>query len=637
MALSGGVAENALSGAAEDVNPFSLGSSAGLGPLQANANLGLFQIPISASFLNPSATTTFSPTSYYNPTVTQGALSNSLILGPQFGGGQSSSSSIFGGGGGGGGSGGGDVANNINYSPTTTISQSLPGVPGFSTLPNILQGNASQNIVTQGNAMPSFMGGGGSNPLIGNISPPIAAGGFLPMLPYPMNQQEGNNGQQIMPGSSSTPAVGSSQQAGGYPSPPQPPPQPAMAQMQAPQGMSMQQRLAGAANPMAMALLGDPQQGQMDGGSPLTAGAGRAVAPDQPISQSAQDTIDELERLKGQVSPAAAAAIDNFTKSAAAKLMEHKANKNILEPKLQEAEAKVDAIRKDAHDQATAEGNARALQDTEQAIFDRKTPAEQSAIRRGLENFKYRGAAHPKLRTALSVTGMLGNTGIARAARAMDAHMTTAEKTEEQRDDDAASKFLTEVHSAMSERHANMATDLTAGSSEVNDFRTQLSHNDQTLRQGLENSKDLYMAPGQMKLEALGKEASMTEHQATTRGQGVREAEIPFQQSMARGNLAANQQRANTGSEALGLAQEKFNKVLSEASKENSKKDLQIQALQQQAKYAPFLPKTQTGYDQFRNNTLGLIKNGTLSRQDANKLMQMAISEGHLADVPEAK
>jgi hypothetical protein len=196
------------------------GSSPSLGPGDS-ANLGLFQIPISASFLNPSATATqtFNPT--VNQNVTQSSpfdfnLNFSQIGAPR----NSASASLFGGGGGDGGPAGYNSAN-INYAPSVSLSQNLPNPPGFASMPNILQGGVSQNVVTRPNMMPTMMGGGGNPPMIGQIAPPIAAGGYLPMMPYPMNQQQQyGNVQQITPGMPPPASNGSAQQAGGYPSVP---------------------------------------------------------------------------------------------------------------------------------------------------------------------------------------------------------------------------------------------------------------------------------------------------------------------------------------------------------------------------------------------------------------------------------
>jgi hypothetical protein len=525
-----------------------------------NPLTGLLQSLLGGGGATATATTDQTSNVIANPTFNQqGGIQQDLVLGPQIGGTGGSASAAggglfgFGGSSAKGGAGGSNFES-VNYSPSLSLTSNPPPVPGFPSMPNLLQGGAQQNVVTPYKPMSPIMAGGSPTSLIGQMAPPIAAGGYLPMMPYPMNQQQqqSSSQEQILPGMASPASNGTAQQAGGYAAPPP----------QAPQGMSMMQRLQGAANPMVMSLTG-PQQGTMDNSQQATpvqqAETGRAVAPDEPISQSAQDTIDELERLKGQVSPAAAQAIDNYTKSVAAKLGTHKANKDILEPKLQQAEAQRDAVTKEASDRAEPEGNAKELQATKDKIYNNKTPQEQQAITRGANNFKYKGSVHPKLRGALAVAGFLGNTGIARAARSMDTHMTALEKAEEVRDDKAYSQFLTEVHQAMSEQHANLATNLTGADASVTDYRSQLSHNDENLRQGIENSKDMYMAPGQMNLEALGKEASMAEHQATARGQGVREAEIPFQQSIAKGNLAAHQLSAGVAAQNAGLSREKFN------------------------------------------------------------------------------
>jgi len=207
-------------GAINWLNPLSGG---GGGPL----NAGLVSVPL--NFLNPSATSTFDPTVYANPTINQGGLSNALVIGPQIGGGQETSASIFGGGGGGHG-GGGNITDNINYHPSTTFAPTLPTIPGipqqqpFMNTPNMSLPNPSMTPILQPNNV------SGQLAQTVNMRPPIAAGGYLPLLPYPLNQPSTQPGspEQIIPGMSSPPATqGNAQQAGGYaaPSPPPTPPQ----------------------------------------------------------------------------------------------------------------------------------------------------------------------------------------------------------------------------------------------------------------------------------------------------------------------------------------------------------------------------------------------------------------------------
>jgi hypothetical protein len=187
--------------------PTSLSGSAGLGQTQANLNVGLFQVPIQAQFLNPTSTTTFDPTVYANPTVTQGPFPNSLIFGPQIGGGQSSSSSIFGGGGHGGG-GGGNVSDNVNYHPTTILSSNPPNPPAMPGAPNFI--GAPNMTMQQPRMMPMPAPG---SPLDGMMTTrqPIAAGGVSPMMAGSSaipQQQQLSGGQPIIPGTAA--------QSGGY-------------------------------------------------------------------------------------------------------------------------------------------------------------------------------------------------------------------------------------------------------------------------------------------------------------------------------------------------------------------------------------------------------------------------------------
>jgi hypothetical protein len=216
------------------VNAFPLSANAGQGGGQAQNNYGLNLMPVQANFLDPTTTSTYNPTVTANPTVSQGVFGNSLILGPQIAGPNSSSAaSLFGGAGDGGGAGGGNIADNITYAPSTSLS--LPGVPGFAPMPNALQGGASQNIMTSPNMMPNT-----NNPFasIMNTSQPIAGGGVSPMMAGMMGmqqQQQAPGGQQIIPGTAS--------QAGRYDPPMQQSPMgngmPGMPQMpQLPTGMS---------------------------------------------------------------------------------------------------------------------------------------------------------------------------------------------------------------------------------------------------------------------------------------------------------------------------------------------------------------------------------------------------------------
>lgn len=192
------------------------GGSASGGGGQSQNNLGLNVLPVQANFLDPTSTSTFDPTVFANPTVTQGNLSNSLILGPQIAGPHTSSSaSLFGsaGGGGGGGDGGGNVSDNINYAPQTTLVSNLPPplqMPGQQPM-NLGSINSSPRI--QMMPMPPTQAG-----MMMPTTQPIAAGGVSPVLASMMaipQQQQLSQGQLVIPGSAS--------QAGGYDLPQAPP------------------------------------------------------------------------------------------------------------------------------------------------------------------------------------------------------------------------------------------------------------------------------------------------------------------------------------------------------------------------------------------------------------------------------
>lgn len=230
------------------------------------------------------ATTTQSPNVINNPSVQQGALSNSLIIGPQFAGAGGSASAAGGGFFGLGGSkatggAGGSVLDNINYSPSTTLVSNPPPPLGQPNNTPMQFGSLFANSMRPPSMIPQMQSSGDvTGQLLAQMPSPIAAGGYMPMTPYPLNQPSsgGYSGQSVMPGMSSPPAMqGTAQQAGGYSAPQQQP-------QQAPQGMSMQQRLAGAANPIAMAI---PRSNGLN-------------APPEPYDASS--TVAQYPQLQGQ-------------------------------------------------------------------------------------------------------------------------------------------------------------------------------------------------------------------------------------------------------------------------------------------------------------------------------------------------
>jgi hypothetical protein len=198
------------------LNPFSLSSSTGLGPLKANANLGLFQIPISASFLNPSATADQT----YNPTVTQnpyqsGIFNNNLDISAIGGPYNSATASLFGSGksnSGGAGGGGGNISG-INYNPTNILSSNLPAPLQMPAQQMANLGSVNSNPLSHMMPMPPSQAG-----MMMPTTQPIAAGGVSPVLAGMMavpQQQQLSQGQPVIPGTAS--------QAGGYDMPAPPP------------------------------------------------------------------------------------------------------------------------------------------------------------------------------------------------------------------------------------------------------------------------------------------------------------------------------------------------------------------------------------------------------------------------------
>lgn len=435
--LTGGASASDLLGQAgsSDFNPFSLGASAGPGPLQANANIGLFQVPISASFLNPSATTTFDPTVYANPNVTQGPFSNSLILGPQFGGGQISSASLFGGGGGGKG-GGGNITDNINYSPTTNVTSNLPNIGnGFPNMPNMLQGGAQQNVITRPNMLPMPPSQAGM--MMPTIQP-IAAGGISPtfagMMAVPQQQQIAQPGQQVIPGTAA--------QSGGYDMP-QPqgngiPGMPPMPQQQGgmPQMQGSPASMFGALNPMAMAFPQGPDQtgapmpglrGPMGesaspalamGGAPqaapqriqrpLQAGAGTNVRPDPTLSASQQEILQKQQSLSGAPSSIADKAKQDYDKAVEAAWQKYQKDTAEPEAARKKGEDATKTAMEDMQKLGTPDGLAKARNDAEQNVIDSLPPKVKAAYDRAAGVSK-----SSRMATAMSWAHRFARAGVA--------------------------------------------------------------------------------------------------------------------------------------------------------------------------------------------------------------------------------
>ena len=601
-------------GTSYDETPsFGTGTSAGLGlgPLQANANLGLFQIPISASFLNPSATTTFDPTTYANPTVTQGALSNSLILGPQFGGGQSSSASLFGGGGGEGG-GGGNVVDNINYSPTTDLTQNLPPVPGFAPMSNMLQGGASQNVMTPFRPLPmpnpnSAMG------MMMNTTQPIAAGGISPtmaaILAGPQQQLMAPPGQQIIPGSASY--------AGGYDQPPAP----------MPQSGGMPQMPMGGANAMGIPMMGggmgmpqmspanmpgnvmsrsgpvpfnqvtasglQPQQATADysrtgdfppftpgklitdangkkhwAQPPMQAGSQRAVGPSAPVSSDFQDYMDQAQQILDKLPSDTEGPISDFKSAAADFIDDHKTKDHLLRKNHDAASLGVLSHYVDQAINKTTQAQAARREDAAKKLFATKydTDAagnkvmseEQKSILRG-SSPQARGSVHPKWRMAGNIAEMaLGNTGIGKAIRTVDKAGETAAEKRAVIDRENFGRFVTQLDNmigSMDKAESGQGEDARALQT---DTREQMDHNDTQLNNNLSNAYKQIIEPAKFQVEGDKAQLGALSDQGKLRGEGIKEANQPFENAIQAGNLQAHQLSAASSAANAALGRQKF-------------------------------------------------------------------------------
>lgn len=608
-------------------------SGGGLPGLQANANLGLFQVPISASFLNPSATSTstFSPTVYANPNFKLGALSNVLNLGPQFAsGGTSSSASFFGGGGKGGGGGGGSILDNIDFHPSTTLVSNLPPPLQAPPLSSLLNGAFPQNIMTAPNMMPMPAP---SSPLAGmmNTTQPIAAGGISPTSAGPIQAAQSMGGSQNV----SQSYTGSAAQAGGYDQPPQQSPMPGFSYPQR-QGLSpasMSQFLM----PQAMALPPlQSQQAQMDQPSqPMQGGAGQAVTPAMPIDAEHQEILDGLKGLEGKAPAAAGGAIKAFNETTAEALKQHAAATKPLKEKLATENSALEAAR-DSAKKLMDPGEAQKLADNVKAqVYATKSPAQKAAIDRfetGTSGM-VENAPHPikdMLRTlGRGLEGGFGMTGQIYAQETRDynrAHLKYLTATRQQAaDQHEHDKFMEQVHQRIGDIHNATSNDLSATKSIVDDTRSALNHADTQLKSNVEMAKDMTFGPANEYMKGLTGEANVLSKESTVYGAGVSERQRQQGLGYQARNTAANERRANTGAESFQLQSLKNEQAQEKSNLEKQKLKEQLAGNQWTGKFASLEPKnTGIPLGDYEDYLLQQVQTGKIDKQTAREARDKA-------------
>lgn len=361
-----------------------------------------------------------------NPSVAQGALSNSVVLGPQIGGtggSAASSGGLFGlfGGGAKGGSGGSNSAY-VDQHNTTDLTSNLPAPLQMPGMPNLLSGSglASQVQTPNGPTFNSVQnnGNGIMDQILASMPRPTAAGGILPTIEQPLNQPGGDGGQQVF--------NGSAQQSGGYQSPPSPQVPSGAPQQQAPQGMSMQQRLAGAANPMVMALPGQPpppntknglvqapraydasgalgqyplqgQAGQLDNsGTPIHGGAGDQVNPDDSLDQSFDDYKNQAAALGEAAKPIIGRVRTQLTQNRLNKEATYGPKKTRAELARDDAKKKLDDLEKAVMDDRDPMKYSTRHGKTWNEMLKQLPEALSQSIHRAIEGQNgQRGSAHP--------------------------------------------------------------------------------------------------------------------------------------------------------------------------------------------------------------------------------------------------
>lgn len=602
----------------------------------------------------PSASTSQTSNIVNNPNVRQGALSNSVILGPQVGGAGGSAASgggLFGlfGGGASGGAGGSNSAYVDQHNTTMLASNPPPPLqePGA---PNLLQGSAFANQL-QTPQGPMFAGNGTAQSPIGSLlasmPQPIASGGYFPIVQSPLNQPSSGGGESVAPGYSSPPVfTGSAQQAGGYQSPPPAPPQQlsqaSMRQALSPQVMSLggQPKLVAPPAPYdaSGAVAKYPQlqseQGQLDATpTALEAGTGESVTPSQPYDATLTDFNGQLEKLKQQVPKVAHGAIDAFGKQTEKLLREHQRMSEPLREELKGYEGELENVRQDMKSLSNPKEMERKVQDAKQAIYDNKSPAQKAAIDR-IENGTSGVASnsqHPKL-------DMLGS--IARhVGRAMQASMgeqglvitelqddqnrrhlkQEASKAQHASDQHEYDEFTKEINQNVAHGLTAANSNLDATKSMVVDKRQQLNHLDQQLKTGVDMAKEMTFGPANEYLKSLSEQAQLIDKEASNYTRGVNINNQGISQRQRERGLDIAQQNANKGEAAFNLSKERY-----EGEKGKLKADLEKNEEQTKRLKAGFpsgVPKRAKDQDleKYRVGLYEGYKNGQWSKEDATK------------------
>jgi hypothetical protein len=479
-----------------------------------------------------------------------------------------------------------------------------------------------------------MMGGGGGG-LIGQIAPPIAAGGYLPMMPYPMNQQQQySNGQQVTPGMPSPASNGSAQQAGGYPSPQQQAPQMPAYQAglpsDAPQGMSrasMHQALMPQVQASWLDDVDNEQAAQTGAtgapdassnsytGKPLEAGTDKKTAPDQPISQSQDYIASQLDDLASRAEPEAAKAIKKLKDSLKKIHEEHGKPKETYKARRESSAEQVDNAMWDAHVGSTTAGATKATTDAFKSLYHTLGKAEKNSIRREIQRINERGSVHPNLRMAANIAEIgLGATRLGKGMVAFDKMIQGGKDKQQAHDWDVYKSFL----------------DLMAATHGETSNRDMIKEERAAEKDDREAAKDYIVEPEKLRLEGLKAKAGVLDKQSNAINRGEISAERPLKLALERQNANAHTLSASTGASAFQLQNLKNQQA-------QAKNDMEKQKLQQQiddAQINPYLPKESIGYRDYGNNLLQLLDMKVITGDQLNKIMGRAVSQGHILGLP---
>lgn len=586
-----------------------------------------------------------SPNIIANPNVQQGALSNSIILGPQVGGsggGGGGGGGFFGLGGGGAGGSGGSNSDFVDQHNTTVLASNPPPPITDPSTPNLLSGStfANQLGISPG---PQFNSpSGGQNPmgaLLASMPGPIASGGYFPIVQSPLNQPSSGGGETVAPGYSSPPTFnGSAQQAGGY---------------QLPPGMSMQQRMAGAANPMVMAngLVAPPapydasaavnanpqlqqQSGQMDNSAqPMTADTGQDVTPSEPLDATLNDYNNQLEHLKSQVPAVTHGAIDAFGKTTKGLLQEHDNKTAPLRADLQKEEENLQKARDENRALSEPKEMEKLVENTREAIYNGKSPAQKAlidSIQNGTAG-TMPASSHPQRDTLLklmhhvgrAMQASMGEQGLVITEMQGDMNKRHLQQEALKQQHAAAQheydEFSKEVNQSVGHQLSTSNQALDATKSMVSDKRQQLNHADEQLKSGVTMAKDMIFGPANEYLKGLTDQAGMVEKQAANYSRGTNINNQKIGQAQRNRGLDIQQQRANTGGEALALSKEKNEQAQDKLKADLGKKNEELRRMK--AEFPAGLPKRAKDeeLDKYRIGLFKGYRNGQWSKEDATK------------------